>query len=474
MGRGDRANSRYCLRRGVLVETSSLWHRLPALWSHKDVSRCSMHTLYVSGVPLMNCDCHPNNQWGARHVPGVGPTGRPRLAIIGEAPGEDEDKEGVPFVGGAGRILGRWLYEAGVFRSDCYIDNVFSHRPPLNDLAGSNASHAAAAESLLRRLDTIRPSVVVAAGDTALHCFGRTGISLWRGSAFRFHRSGWSCWVVPTLHPAFIMRQQALWRFCVGDVRFAFHEAHRRVEPTFKYSINPSPTQLEQALKEIPDGWEVSIDLETTRDFGLITQVVLSWEDHQAVCFDMEEEYLLPLLRVLKRPLRWVGQNAVMFDSVRLAELGAPLIRIVADIMLVHHLLESPAPHDLGFINGQYLHDPYWKDEITSNRHEYACKDADATRRIWRKMEPLVQREGMGPLFDVVMAAAHYMRKVHLRGVPVDPALVREEAKVLHAEADKVLSAIRTATGSRWFNPRSWKDCQEFLYEKLKLPVQYN
>jgi len=390
--------------------------------------------------------------------------------LIGEGPGADEDQAGTPFVGGAGRILGRWLYEAGVFRGEVRVDNVFSHRPPGNELATAKPDYYSAHAALDQRINIVNPRVIVALGETALNFFGHSGITNWRGSCFEWKGRR----VVATLHPAFIMRQQGMWRFCVEDMRFALRHAATHSMPKPTYTINPSPQWLEEWCREIPPEEEVSLDLETTMDMGTITQVSLAWRPHEAVCFDMEEEYLTTLLRLLHRPIRWVGQNIIMFDSLRLAELGAPLITVFADLMLAHHLLESPAPHDLGFINGCLVRDPFYKNEIVSNRHVYACKDADVTLRCWHVAKQRLQTEGMRDLFQVVMKVAHYVRAMHLRGVPVDKSLVAEEAKKLGKEAEEVLTKIRDVTGNKWFNPRSFKDCQEALYAKLKLPVQYN
>src|SRR5205807_2233115 len=155
------------------------------------------------------------------------------------------------------------------------------------------------------------------------------------------------------------------------------------------------PNWLQSWISDLAPDQEVSLDLETTMDMGSITQVSLSARPYEAVVFDCEEEYLIELLRLLRRPVRFVGQNIVMFDSLRLAELtGAEPIRIYADLMLAHHLRQSPAPHDLGFINSCYARDPYYKDQIQSDRHQYAAKDADCTLRCWKMVEQELRADG--------------------------------------------------------------------------------
>jgi uracil-DNA glycosylase family 4 len=395
--------------------------------------------------------------------------------LIGEAPGAEEDQNGKPFVGGSGRILGRWFYESGVFRGEIFLDNVFSHRPPGNELSTAKPNYLEAYQNLERRIDQVNPRVIIAAGETALRFFGKVGITNWRGSCFEWK----GIKIVPTLHPAFIMRVPTMWRFCVEDLRFAFRKAEGW--PTglpLNYVINPTSESLEAYFQSIKDNEEVSLDLETTveeqMELSAITQVSISTKARQAVVFDMEEQYLLSLLRLLKRPLRWVGQNILMFDSLRLRDLGAPLIQVYADTMLAHHILQSPAPHDLGFIVSCTIRYPYFKDEISKDRRRYAAKDADSTLQAWWMIRDELILNQQWNLFQVVMKAAHYVRAMFIRGVPVDKQIITEAARDLKVDASALVDKLKELTGNRWFNPRSSKDCKELLYEKLRLPTQYN
>jgi uracil-DNA glycosylase family 4 len=415
---------------------------------------------------------------------------------IAEAPGADEDQGGKPFLGGAGRVLGRWFFEAGVFRREVYLDNVFSHRPPGNDLGSVSPNYFAAYEDLHRRIREVDPRVIIAFGEQALRFFGKAGISNWRGSCFEWN----GIRVVPTIHPAAILHMRrpggenrvsrlGPWRFCVADIRFAFRQAESHpTTQSIKYLIKPPASQFNAWCEAIPDGSEVSLDLETTMDFGVITQVNLSWRPREAIVVDLEESYVLPFLRVLGRPLRWVGQNIVMFDTLRISDLtGRPPIKVYADTMLAHHLVQSPAPHDLGFINSCYSRYPYYKDTMDSDRYQYAAKDADTTLQSWHGILRELKANGQwGPepsvgeapwkwgLFQTVMLAAHNVRAMHLRGVPVDKEILANEKEHLSDQSGQLMEKLKEATGNRWFNPRSWQDCRKFLYEQHKLPVQYN
>ena len=85
-------------------------------------------TLADVAARARHCRACPLWELGAQTVFGAGPP-TARLVMIGEAPGEYEDREGVPFVGPAGRLLDRALAAAGLARADIYITNVVKHRP---------------------------------------------------------------------------------------------------------------------------------------------------------------------------------------------------------------------------------------------------------------------------------------------------------------------------------------------------------
>jgi len=102
-------------------------------------------------------------------VPGSGSC-RSRIAFIGEAPGKDEDLKGMPFVGRAGRLLDRALEQAGASRNEVFICNLVKCRPPKNRRPRKDEI-AACSRYLRSELQTIRPKVVVALGQTAAESF---------------------------------------------------------------------------------------------------------------------------------------------------------------------------------------------------------------------------------------------------------------------------------------------------------------
>jgi DNA polymerase len=126
------------------------------------------------------------------------------LMFVGEAPGKNEDLQGQPFVGAAGRLLDQLLAEAGIARDRVYIANVLKCRPPAN--RDPRPEEIDACKGYLRRqLELVDPRVVVTLGNFATKLLLRTetGITRLRGTSYHWWRD---TMLVPTYHPAAALR----------------------------------------------------------------------------------------------------------------------------------------------------------------------------------------------------------------------------------------------------------------------------
>ncbi len=135
-----------------------------------------------------------------------------RLMIVGEAPGADEDRQGLPFVGQAGKLLDRMLAAIGLDRSGAYITNIIYWRPPGNRNP-TGAEIAACLPFLERHIALVRPAVLVLAGGVAAKAVLNTtdGIMRLRGRWFVYQVPGLDQ-PVPTraiFHPAYLLRSPA-------------------------------------------------------------------------------------------------------------------------------------------------------------------------------------------------------------------------------------------------------------------------
>jgi DNA polymerase len=166
-----------------------------------DCTRCKLHTMGRTQI-----------------VFGVG-NPEADLMFVGEAPGADEDVQGIPFVGRAGQLLTKMIEAMGFRRDDVYIANVLKCRPPGN--RNPEPDEIATCESFLfRQLETIQPKVVIALGAFAARTLLKTDapISRLRGRVFDY-RGGAK--LIPTFHPSFLLRSPGYKREAWEDLKTA-------------------------------------------------------------------------------------------------------------------------------------------------------------------------------------------------------------------------------------------------------------
>src|SRR6266700_6170903 len=125
------------------------------------------------------------------------------LVFIGEGPGADEDAQGLPFVGRAGKLLTQMIEAMGLQRRDVYICNVVKCRPPENRQPEKDEV-TASSPFLFRQLDVLKPKVIVCLGSTAAQTLLKTnrGISQFRGEWLDFRGRK----LLATYHPAYLLR----------------------------------------------------------------------------------------------------------------------------------------------------------------------------------------------------------------------------------------------------------------------------
>jgi DNA polymerase len=163
-----------------------------------DCTRCKLHTMgrtqVVFGVGNPNAD----------------------LMFVGEAPGADEDIQGIPFIGRAGQLLTKIIEAMGMTRDDVYIANVIKCRPPQN--RNPEPDEVETCEPFLfRQIDIIQPKVIVALGKFGAQTLLRTldPISRLRGRVFEYRGAK----LIPTFHPAYLLRNPSSKREVWEDMK---------------------------------------------------------------------------------------------------------------------------------------------------------------------------------------------------------------------------------------------------------------
>jgi uracil-DNA glycosylase len=165
-----------------------------------DCTRCKLHTLGRSQI-----------------VFGVGNPAAD-LMFVGEAPGADEDAQGVPFVGRAGQLLTKMIEAMGFAREDVYIANVIKCRPPEN--RNPDPDEVLSCEPFLfKQIESIKPQVIVALGAFAAKALLKSElpISRLRGQVHDYHGAK----LIPTFHPSYLLRSPGQKKYAWDDLKRA-------------------------------------------------------------------------------------------------------------------------------------------------------------------------------------------------------------------------------------------------------------
>jgi len=131
-----------------------------------------------------------------------------RLLLIGEAPGADEDRSGIPFVGRSGHLLEKMLNAIGFDRNDCFITNVLPWRPPGNRTP-TEGEIAVCLPFLKRQIDLVSPEAIMILGGSAANALLDNGepISKMRGKWLEYKKTdGGKVPVLASFHPAYLLR----------------------------------------------------------------------------------------------------------------------------------------------------------------------------------------------------------------------------------------------------------------------------
>ncbi|MFX0167974.1 MAG: uracil-DNA glycosylase [Candidatus Hodarchaeota archaeon] len=155
---------------------------------------------------ILSCKRCPLAHSRTQAVPGVGPN-TARLVIIGEAPGRQEDLQGEPFVGAAGRLLTQLLEEAGIPRTTVFITNTVKCRPPDNRQP-TQSEQDACRPLLIRQLAYIQPKVIALVGRVPAESLLNTAVRMGATHGQTLTQKGQAFFVM--YHPAAGLYNQAL------------------------------------------------------------------------------------------------------------------------------------------------------------------------------------------------------------------------------------------------------------------------
>lgn len=447
--------------------------------------------------------------------------------LVGEAPGEEEDKSGQPFKGPAGWRLDLGLREVGLVRSLLWITNLFKQRPPKNDpsyffrdtelryLTDEGMQHV---EILKAELETWKPNIIVALGAHALFLLtgkgrGNDSISKWRGTVL-------PCTLVPglkvygTYHPSYINRMmdekegkrggkkneraaQNLYPIFLQDLRRAKAQSlfpEIRV-PVRSHILPKRVGEVLSFIESIPAGANYSLDIENLINCPVITRVGLSYSPDHGISIPFvwnnggywtpgELALILQALSalVLRKDVTCVIQNT-MHDVLILGYLWKMRFANIEDTMALQHATYPHLPKSLDFMTSVYTWEPYYKDEgkqfglRVGNEalSIYNSKDACVTREIYPILVQEARANGTYEGYKRTMSYLPSLVAMGLRGVRADVGKM-QETKIAFGERERAIDEeIEKRMGKSYkISTAQTKDLLQLLYYDMKLEVKRN
>lgn len=464
-------------------------------------------------------------------VPPQGPIPA-RILIVGEAPGANEVRSLVPFVGASGQELDRMLHEANILRTECFITNVCKYQPPGNDMSkwlfkqktlGQKLRYSnrfglymapEIVEGLIelqKEIAEVKPNVIIALGATALWALtGETAITSWRGSLVQSLSEFGNRKVIPTYHPAAILRMWEWRHIAVHDLRRAERESHNpfRVLPKYNFILRPSFMTakgffdaIEAKLRNGPI--KLAVDIETR--LGHIACIGFATSKTDAMCLPLmcvedelgywseaEELYFIQKMGYIlsHRNAQIIGQN-YLYDAQYIVRHWGIWSHVYMDTMIAHHTCWPGTPKGLDFLSSLYCENHiYWKDEgknwdpsmSEEQLWTYNCKDAVATFEVAEVLEGVIDSCNVRDAYAIQMRLFDPVLTMMLRGVRINKQLkanmgieLLDAAAPREGELEALIGRYVgvkkvTKTTAPWY--RSPKQTATLFYDELKLPVQ--
>lgn len=372
------------------------------------VPRCKLHTFYktteVSGFPFLDV---LENQDKCKYVNLSAPRptwapGQFDIFVVGEAPGHEEDRYGMPFQGQAGGILSEFLQDAGLNLDRIFVTNIVRCRPPKNRKPTAK-EYQACIPHLLREIKQVQPKVFLLLGNSALRLFRldkEGGVTSIRGKMYERKLPDWedgpTFKVIPTFHPAaFLHRKDSesrrLMNRVVDDYKLAGAALQGAKTPPYyvpDWQLIDSLDKLDKIIAEIKDTKFFSWDTESPESTFVKEPLLclsLAWGypkkcgvipfmKHKPRAEKLEKKHYDELwaeptfgydnqTEVVKR-LKEVFEDPSIAKAAFNAKYDMNVLRFqfnirtkgfIYDPMVMHHLLDEHPPHDLAFLSDTEL-----------------------------------------------------------------------------------------------------------------------
>lgn len=375
------------------------------------------------------------------------------IMLVGEAPGQTEDRRSRPFIGSSGKLLETILRNVGLERKNLYITNAVKCATPDENIKPKKSEIKQCREILRREINRVKPKVVGALGAVAVDALlNRTGIKTIKNTPFMSEEFGVK--VIPIYHPAYALRNPAAKIDIVEGFRVLVAESEHSAEivslnkKKTKYLIAQSKEKIDKVLDSLEKQKVFAFDFESTSvdpiDAKILT-IGFSWKPRTGVSIDWEsinKKQKKRICDVLGSDRIKVAHN-LKYEAEMCRVHDIPLKDPSDCTMLMHHLLDENNKHDLDTLTlvytdmGEYWSEleKYKKEYMKNNKvkkddfsydmlprrvlMEYNAKDCDATLRIYKIFKDRIKQEGLHPLYsnNVLPYLKEVILDMELRGV---------------------------------------------------------
>jgi uracil-DNA glycosylase family 4 len=388
-----------------------------------------------------------------------------RIAVVGEAPGADEIRQGEPFVGMSGRFLTSLLSKAGIVRDAIFIGNICQHRPPENDIskfAFDGDEIKSGLTQLQSDLNTFQPHVCLLLGKTALQA-AKPGASLsdWRGSMFVSTEMGpfFGRKCLAAYHPAACLRQYEWTPLLMFDIIKCRREGNtpilelpqrNLITDTNLYNIIVRLKQIKQHKRKVATDIEGGIDSMSCLSFAtsptesFIVPFTIGGESMWQP--DAEVQLWRLVADILEDPeIPKVLQNSLYDRFVLQYSYGVVVRGVVDDTMLKHWELYCELEKSLGFQCSIYTSEPFYKQDRKSEDlktfWEYCCRDSAVTFEISEKLDRILDDQQKAH-YRFNMDMLNPLLYMELRGINYDQTLAKERCKAIWAVVYELQCAL--------------------------------
>lgn len=432
------------------------------------------------------------------------------LAIVGDMPRDASNK--LPFMESFYGSLSGICRSADIDLKNCFQTNALGFLPPEGKWSLALPDQIEVGKQyVIAALADYQPKAILFLGTRTAQCFKpgfevdkvnkKTGVPVKKGKALEKERGAPFMWngvpAICTFHPRDIFVQYHLNAITVNDfVKAKKYATFGWAPPEFNLIWDPTFEQCCQYLDLFAEKKPyLSVDIETHMVTKKITCIGFAWSALEAITVPFskpngarlwsheQEKILWKKCAIVLETCKLLGHNALHFDHQVLAQYHNILPNFVGDTMFAHWECYPEMLKSLGFCSSLYTDYPYWKDVLKDARSgkidyreefKYNGKDSCTCMKcafeIRKEMDELPP--GVRSHYEFNIRVSRAFQYMSIRGVRLDKEKLSYRLNELQTEA-KVLQEEFSSLVGYELNVRSPKKFKNWLYNELKLPIQY-